>query len=124
MHPFPVTVCVVVVVAETGYVPRVPVEELNLGHIAIFSDGSCNAEGAGGREGSNRCSVLLPDDSGEYLMRIGLVQVDEDGAAPAIVGGAFASDVAAHGCFVADVVNGLGGRYRLTVADGNRKDCH
>ena len=71
MHILSAAVGVVFVVAETGHVPRVPVEKLNLGDAVVFSDDSRNADGTTGRESSNRGFTLLPDDSGEHLMRIG-----------------------------------------------------
>lgn len=112
-----VTICVVVIVARTRHVPRVPVKELNLRDAVVFSDGSRDADGTTGWESSNRCSVLLPDDRREHLMGVRLVQVDESGSTPAIGGGAFARDLSAYSTSLAYMVGCLGCRYRLTEAD-------
>lgn len=107
MYFHAVAVCVVVIVTQTRHVPRVAVEKLNLGDAAIFGDGSRNADGTTRWESSDRCSVLLPDDSREHRMGVGLAQVDEGGSTPAIRGGMFASDMTAYSTSLADMVGCL-----------------
>src|ERR1039458_6604788 len=114
MYLCAVTVCVVVIVTQTRHVPRVPVEKLNLRDAVVFSDGSRNADRTARWQSSNRCSVLLPDDSSEHLMGVRLVQVDESGGTTAIGGGTFAGYLAAYGPVLPNVLSGISSGDRLS----------
>jgi len=117
MNALTVAVCVVAIIAERRDVKISGFVYNDFGNASIERYWPLRAHAPRRGDRSHRRIVGTPDQDGEYLMRVRLVEIDECRGSVTVCRRLLAGDDAADGCRFADVIFSVRRRQNLTLRD-------